>query len=76
MPKGVISGIVESAFGYHLILAEDREPAGTRAYVKVRPEVREFLLTQKAADVMTAVNKLTNELRLSSKVSVYPENIK
>ena len=76
LPKGVISGIVESAFGFHLIMAEDHELAGTRAYVKARPEVREFLLTQKAADVMTAVNKLTNELRGSSKVSVYPENIK
>ena len=76
LPKGVISGVVESSFGYHLIVVEDREPAGTRPYVKVRPEVREYLLTQKASDVMTAVNKLTNELRLSSKVSVYPENIK
>lgn len=76
LPKGVISGIVESSFGFHLIMAEDHEMAGTRAYDKARPEVREFLLTQKGADVMTAVNKLTNELRGSSKVSVYPENIK
>ncbi|MEO6259898.1 MAG: peptidylprolyl isomerase [Thermoanaerobaculia bacterium] len=76
LPLGVISGIVESSFGYHLIVVETREPAGTRAYAKARPEVREFLLTQKAADVMTAVSKLTNELRGNSKVSVYPENIK
>lgn len=76
LPKGIISGIVESSFGYHLIMVEDREPAGTRAYEKARPEIREFLLTQKAADVMTAVNKLTNELRGSSKVSIYPENIR
>ena len=72
----MISGIVESAFGLHLIMVEDHELAGTRSYAKTRPEVREYLLTQKAADVMTAVNKLTNELRGSSKVSVYPENIK
>lgn len=76
LPQGVVSGIVESAFGYHLILVEDHEAAGTRPYEKARPEIREFLLTQKASDVMASVSRLTNELRGSSKVSVYPENIK
>ncbi len=76
LQKGTMSGIVESKFGYHLILLEDHQPAGTQPYEEVRSTVREFLLSQKAADVMTAVNKLTNELRMTSKVTLFPENIR
>ena len=76
MPKGTMSGIVETKYGYHLIFVEDKRPAGPEPYEDVRSTVREFLLSQKATDVMTAVNKLTNDLRMSSKVTLFPENIK
>lgn len=76
MAKGTMSGIVETKFGYHLIFVEDKKPAGTQPFDEVRSTVREFLLAQKSADVMTEVNKLTNELRLHSKVTLFPENIK
>jgi EpsD family peptidyl-prolyl cis-trans isomerase len=76
MKPGMISGIVETRYGYHLIMVEEHQPAGTQPYETVRPAVREYLLTQKAQDVMTAVNKLTNELRMTSKVTLFPENIK
>jgi peptidyl-prolyl cis-trans isomerase C len=76
MPKGTMSGIVETKFGYHLIFVEDKRPEGTQPYDEVRPTIREFLLSQKASDVMTAVNKLTNELRVTSKITLFPENIK
>ena len=76
MQKGMMSGIVETKFGYHLIFVEDRAPAGVQPYAEVRPSVREFLLTEKASDVMAAVGKLTNDLRMASKVTTFPENIK
>jgi len=76
MPKGTMSGVVETKFGYHLIFVEDKKPAGTQPYEEARSAVREFLLSQKATDVMTAVNKLTNELRVTSKITMFPENIK
>ena len=76
LPKGTMSGIVETKFGYHLILVEDRKPAGPQPYAEARLALREFLLTQKGADVMTALNRLTNELRMTSKVVMFPENIK
>jgi peptidyl-prolyl cis-trans isomerase C len=76
LTPGVISGIVESQFGYHLILIEDKKPAGTQPYEQVRAGVREYFLNQRAADIMTAVNKLTNELRMTSRITLFPENIK
>jgi peptidyl-prolyl cis-trans isomerase C len=71
-----MSGIVESQFGYHLIFVEARKPAGTQSWGDAKADIREFLMTQRAADVMGTVKRLTNELRASSKVAFYPENVR
>jgi peptidyl-prolyl cis-trans isomerase C len=71
-----MSGIVESQFGYHLIFVEARKPAGTKAFDDAKADIREFLMTQKAAEVMGTVKRLTNELRASSKVAFFPENVR
>jgi len=76
LEKGVPSGIVETRFGYHIILVEDREAAGHESFERVKPVLREYLLTQHATEVMETVTRLTNELRATSKVAIYPENIK
>lgn len=76
LDKGVPSGIVETRFGYHIILVEDKEPAGHESFDRVKPVLREYLLTQHATDVMEAVTRLTNELRSTSKLAIYPENIR
>jgi len=76
MKLGTMSGIVESKFGYHLILVEGREPAGHEPYEAVASSIREYLLTQKASDLMVTVTRLTNELRANSRISTFPENIK
>jgi peptidyl-prolyl cis-trans isomerase C len=76
LAPGAMSGIIETQYGYHIIFLEERQPAGTEPYEAVRPGIREYLLTQKATDVMTAVNRLTNELRQTSKVVLFPENVK
>ena len=74
-PPGVMSGIVSTQFGYHLILVDDVKPAGPQPFENVSRAIREYLLSQKSADVMTSVTRLTNELRRTSKVSVYSENL-
>ena len=76
MKPGTLSGIVHTKFGYHLILVEGREPAGTEPFENVQSGIREYLLTQKAPDVMSTVTRLTNELRANSRISTFPENIK
>jgi EpsD family peptidyl-prolyl cis-trans isomerase len=73
---GTMSGIVQSKFGFHLIMVEGRQAPGTEPFEAVKAGVREYLITQKAADVVSAVSKLTNELRGNSRISVFPENIK
>ena len=76
MKPGIMSGIVHTKFGYHLILVEGRAPAGTEPFENVQSSIREYLLTQKAPDVMASVTRLTNELRANSRISTFPENIK
>ena len=76
MKVGILSGIIQSKFGYHLILVEGHQAPGTESFDAVKAGLREYLTTQKAAEVLSAVSKLTNELRGSSRISVFPENIK
>ena len=76
LKPGVVSGIVHTKFGYHLILVEGKEPAGIEPFDSVKNGVREYLMTQKATDVVNAVARLTNELKSNSRISVFPENIK
>jgi len=76
LDPGFPSGIVKTRFGYHLIMVEGKEAAGTEPFEKAKPAVREWLMTQHAEDVMQVMTKLTNDLRGSSKITLYPENIK
>jgi parvulin-like peptidyl-prolyl isomerase len=72
---GTMSGIVETPFGLHLIYLEGKQGESTEAYKQASADIREFLMAQNAAKVMETVNRLTSELRLTSKVSMFPENI-
>jgi len=76
MKPGITSGIIETRFGYHLIFVEDKKPAGIAPFDEVKQSIREFLFAQRAAEVMEVVTKLTNELQSTSKIAIYPENIK
>ena len=76
MKPGTVSGIIQTKFGFHLIFVEGRQAPGTEPFDSVKSSIREFLINQKASDVVTTVTKLTNELRGNSRISVFPENIK
>lgn len=76
LKAGTASGIVQTRYGYHIIYVEGKRPAGTLSFDEAKPRIREILTNQHAADIMNAVSKLTNELTNSSKISVYPENIR
>lgn len=75
-PVGIMSGIVETPYGFHLILVEARENAGIEPYETARSSVREFLMTREAAKVVESVGKLSNELLRTSKVAVFPEHVR
>lgn len=76
LKPGVPSGILKSKHGYHIFFVDEKRAAGTMSFEEAKPRVREILVNQYAADILNAVSRLTNELTNTSKISVYPENIK
>ncbi|MBA2847769.1 hypothetical protein G4V39_07005 [Thermosulfuriphilus ammonigenes] len=65
---GEISGLVESPFGYHIIKVEERQPAQTTPYEKVKEQVREKALEAKRESVLEAY---LQQLRKKYPVSTY-----
>lgn len=76
MKSNTVSGILETDAGMYLVLVEDQQPASTEPFESVRAAIREYLFGANVQKVMEAVNRTTNELRASSKVTLYPENVK
>jgi peptidyl-prolyl cis-trans isomerase C len=73
---GVPTGIVETKFGYHIILVEDKQPAGVESFEHAKSGIREYLMTQDVPEVMTNITRLTDSLMSQGKVVVHPENIR
>lgn len=76
MNLNTVSGIMETEAGMQLLLIEDRKPASTDPFPFVRASIREYLFGVNVQKVMEAVNRTTNELRASSNVTLFPENVK
>ena len=55
MKPGMVSGIIQTKFGFHLIFVEGHQAPGTEPFDSVKSSIREFLMTQKATDVVLAV---------------------
>ena len=71
---GETSAVVQTQFGYHVIYLEDRRPAGRAPYEEVREQIRERLLSERANQVIAAMNQLSGDLRRASQISIYREN--
>lgn len=76
MTPGAISGILETTAALQLVLVEGRQLASTESYESARAGIREYLIGANTQKVVEAVNRATLELRASSKVTLYPENVK
>ena len=76
LPVGKVSNVVQTQYGYHLILVEAKQAAGSEPFDEVKSTIRDVLLNQKMAEVMSTLARLTNELRRSSKIAIYKENIR
>ena len=76
LPPGTASGIISTRFGYHIIYVEAHKAAAIMPFEEAKPRVREALINEHGPAIIETVRKLTEELRASSKISVYPENIR
>jgi peptidyl-prolyl cis-trans isomerase C len=65
LKKGEVSDIVETPFGYHLILVTDIQPARVMTLDEVKDNVRSFLERQQKEE---ALNKYLVELRGPAKI--------
>lgn len=48
----VVTGIVKTSYGYHIILVKDRIAAGTEPYEKVKEEIKAYLENKEKVDVL------------------------
>jgi hypothetical protein len=71
---GQVSEVVETDFGFHLILCEQVRPAGMKPFEQVRVEIAKKLAQDRQAEIITALRMLTRDLRTSSSINVYREN--
>jgi peptidyl-prolyl cis-trans isomerase D len=63
-PKGQLSGIVKTIFGYHIIRVDDKHQAGVRSLDEVKSTIEPMLEEQKAQhDAESLANTLESEAR-------------
>ena len=67
LKMNTVSDIVQTQFGYHIIIVTDRAKAGMQPYEKVKGEIAEYLKQQKRVEVL---QKLFSGLK-NSAVIVY-----
>ena len=65
MKPGQVSDMVETNFGYHLIMVTDRTPEGTLPYEEVKDRLQQFLKQQK---VQEAIAQYVETLKGKAKI--------
>lgn len=64
LPKGQISGLVKSQFGYHIIRVDDKREAGVQPLDAVKEQIEPILVHQKAQqEADNLANKIESEAR-------------
>jgi peptidyl-prolyl cis-trans isomerase C len=75
LEPGEISPVFETQYGYHIVLLEQKRPAGPPPIEEVEDQLREELLRERTSEVLVAIQQLTQELRAASDISVFRENL-
>jgi peptidyl-prolyl cis-trans isomerase C len=76
MKQGTISGVLESADAYQIILVDDYRGAGVETYEAAKDALREFVMARQSRHVIDLVQKKTAELRAAGKIETWPANIR
>jgi len=76
LKPGSISDPFETRFGYHIAFVESHKEARVTPFDEAKRSIREKLVGEHTGEIMQTVQRLTDELKTSSKVALYPENIR
>lgn len=65
MKPNTISEVIQTPYGYHIILVTDRQKAGVEPFDKVKSEIKEFLTNQEKVKVLQQyVDTLKNKAKI------------
>jgi peptidyl-prolyl cis-trans isomerase D len=71
LPKGAISDLIRTQYGFHIIRVLDKETAHTKTFDEVKDSIRTpFLLQKVDQQAATLSDKMSSEIRQSNKVTL------
>lgn len=70
LEPGVLSDVVKTDFGYHLILVDDKKPEGMQSVEEADADIRQFLLQQRQ---QTDVEKFAEDLKALATIETFLE---
>jgi foldase protein PrsA len=73
LAKGEMSGLVQSSYGYHIILVTDERAAKQQSLAEVKSQIQQIIVQKRKAE---SYQKFLDELRKNAKIEILLEDLK